>query len=137
MFSSCSSLPNGISAVNLAWRLESEYLSAAALLLEELEETLTVMRLDLLESLERVISSTNLIKNLFSRVCEVARRVNHWQGGMMIRRWTAAGVLEAERHCCKAPAIERYRSWPQRCVLMMPQSTASVGLIISSRPPKY
>ena len=40
--------------------------SAAASLREGLEETLTVMRLDLPESLERVLSSTNLIENLFS-----------------------------------------------------------------------
>jgi putative transposase len=56
------------------------------------------MRLDLPESLERVLSSTNLIENLFSRVREMARRVRHWQGGAMILRWTAAGVLEAERN---------------------------------------
>jgi putative transposase len=65
---------------------------------EGLEETLTVMRLDLPDSLERVLSSTNLIENLFSRVKDTARRVKHWQGGAMILRWTAAGVLEAERH---------------------------------------
>jgi len=35
---------------------------------EGLEETLTVMRLHLPKSLERVLSSTNLIENLFSRV---------------------------------------------------------------------
>ena len=56
------------------------------------------MRLNLPDSLERVLSSTNLIENLFSRVRDTARRVKHWQGGAMILRWTAAGVLEAERH---------------------------------------
>ena len=84
--------------VNLARRLESDYPSAAASLREGLEETLTVMRLRLPESLERVLSSTNLIENLFGGVREIARRVKRWQGGMMILRWTAAGVLEAERH---------------------------------------
>ena len=56
-----------------------------------------MMRLDLNESLERVLSSTNLIENLFSRVRDTARRVKRWQGGMMILRWTAAGALEAKR----------------------------------------
>jgi putative transposase len=28
----------------------------------------------------------------------MARRVRRWQGGGMILRWTAAGVLEAERN---------------------------------------
>jgi putative transposase len=83
---------------NLARSLERAYPSAAASLREGLDETLTVMRLGLPESLERVLSSTNLIENLFSRVREMARRVRHWQGGAMILRWCAAGVLEAERN---------------------------------------
>jgi putative transposase len=95
---------------NLARRLESEYPGAVVSLRKGLEETLTVMGLDLPESLERVLSSTNLIENLFSRVREVARRVKRWQGGMMILRWTAAGVLEAERHFRK---VAGYRAIPK------------------------
>jgi len=64
---------------NLAHRLESAYPSAAASVREGLEETLTVMRLHLPKSLERVLSSTNLIENLFSLVREVARRVKRLQ----------------------------------------------------------
>jgi putative transposase len=95
---------------NLARRLERDHPGAAASLREGLEETLTVMRLDLPESLERVLSSTNLIENLFSRVREIARRVKRWQGGTMILRWTAAGVLEAERNFRK---IAGYRALPK------------------------
>jgi putative transposase len=69
-----------------------------------------VMRLNLPESLERVRSSTNLIENLFSRVRDTARRVKRWQGGMMILRWTAAGVLEAERRFRK---VAGYRALPK------------------------
>jgi mutator family transposase len=98
---------------NLAHRLESAYPSAAASLREGREETLTVMRLHLPESLERVLSSTNLIENLFSRAREVARRVKRWQGGMMILRWTAAGVLEAERHFRQ---VAGYQSIPKLSV---------------------
>ena len=65
------------------------------------------MRLALPESLERVLSSTNLIENLFSRVRETARRVRRWQGGEMVLRWSAAGVLEADRNFRK---IVGYRS---------------------------
>jgi hypothetical protein len=61
------------------------------------DETLTVIRLGLPEDLERVLSFTNLIENLFSRVREIGRRVKRWQGGKMVLRWTAAGVIEAER----------------------------------------
>jgi transposase-like protein len=95
---------------NLARRLEPAHPSAAASVREGLEETLTVMRLALPESLERVLSSTNLIESLFSRVREIARRVKRWQGGTMILRWTAAGVLEAERSFRK---VAGYRGLPK------------------------
>ena len=72
------------------------------------------MRLGLPENLERVLSSTNLIENLFSRVREIGRRVRHWQSGTMVLRWTAAGVLEAERGFRKLPAIARCRHWSPR-----------------------
>ena len=39
-----------------------------------------------------MLSSTNLIENLFSRVREIGRWVKHWQNGTMVLRWTAAGV---------------------------------------------
>ena len=83
---------------------------AAGSLREGLEETLIVMRLDLPESLDRVLSSTNLIENLFSRLRDTARRVKRWQGGMMILRWTAAGVLEAGRYFRK---VAGYRALPK------------------------
>lgn len=95
---------------NLARRLEPDYPSAAGSLREGLEETLTVMRLDLPESLERVLSSTNLIENLFSRVRAIAHRVKRWRGGMMILRWVAAGTLEAQRSFRK---IAGYRALPK------------------------
>jgi putative transposase len=94
---------------NLARRLEHQHPGAAASLREGLDETLTVMRLGLPDNLERVLSSTNLIENLFSRVREIGRRVRRWQSGTMVLRWTAAGVLEAERGFRK---IAGYRAMP-------------------------
>jgi transposase-like protein len=95
---------------NLAHKLETAHPGAAASLREGVEETLTVMGLHLSEALERVLSSTNLIENLFSRVREIARRVKRWHGGTMILRWTSAGVLEAERHFRK---VAGYRALPR------------------------
>src|SRR5262249_25643667 len=122
---------------NLAGRLESDHPGAAASLREGLDETLTVMRLGLPQNLERVLSSTNLIENLFSRVREIARRVKRWQGGTMILRWTAAGVLDAERHFRK---IAGYRALPKLVAALRAHdavnSTNSGELIIASRPPK-
>jgi putative transposase len=94
---------------NLARRLEHQHPGAAASLREGLDETLTVMRLGLPDSLERVLSSTNMIENLFSRVREIGRRVRRWQSGTMVLRWSAAGVLEAERGFRK---IAGYRAMP-------------------------
>ena len=68
----------------LARRFEHQHPGAASSLREGLEETLTVMRLGLPENLERVLSSTNLIENLFSRVREIGRRVKRWQNGTMV-----------------------------------------------------
>jgi transposase-like protein len=93
----------------LARRLEHQHPGAASSLREGLEETLTVMRLGLPENLERVLSSTNLIENLFSRVREIGRRVKRWQNGTMVLRWTAAGVLEAQRGFRK---LVGYRAMP-------------------------
>ena len=94
---------------NLGRRLEHQHPGAAASLREGLDESLSVMRLGLPENLERVLSSTNLIENLFSRVREIGRRVKRWQSGTMVLRWTAAGVLEAERGFRK---LVGYRALP-------------------------
>ncbi len=64
------------------------------------------MGLDLPESPTRVLASTNLIESLFSGFATL-RCMRRWQGGTMILRWTAAGVLEAERHFRK---VVGYRS---------------------------
>jgi len=67
------------------------------------------MRLGLPENFERVLSSTNLIENLFSRMREIGHRVKRWQSGTIVLRWTAAGVLEAERGFRK---LAGYRATP-------------------------
>jgi putative transposase len=106
---------------NLARGLGSDHPGAASSLREGLEETLTVTRFGLPENLERVLSSTNLIENLFSRVREISRRVKRWQGGRMILRWTAAGVLEAERHFRKVAA---YRAIPKLVAVLRAHDAA-------------
>ena len=61
------------------------------------------------DKVERVLSSTNQIENLFSRVREIGRRVRRWQRGTMVLRWTAVGVFEPERGIRK---IAGYRAIP-------------------------
>ena len=82
---------------NLAARIEDQHPGAAASLNEGLDETLTVMGLGLPETLETMLSVTNAIENLFGLVRVVSRRVKYWSGGKMILRWSAAGLLEAEK----------------------------------------
>jgi len=62
-----------------------------------LEETLTVHRLDVGALLRRSLSTTNPIESCLSTVERVARRVKRWHGGDQALRWTATGLLEAER----------------------------------------
>ena len=71
--------------------------SAARSLEEGLEETLTVHRLGVGELLRRSLSTTNPIESCLSTVERVARRVKRWHGGDQALRWTATGLLEAER----------------------------------------
>jgi putative transposase len=80
---------------NLARTLRAEHPSAAASLEEGLEETLTVMAMKLPRSLERVLSTTNVIENLIGSTRNLSARVKRWRDGEMIVRWTATAVREA------------------------------------------
>jgi transposase-like protein len=92
--------------MGLARKLEAAYPGAAASLREGLDETLTVMGMGLPASLERTLSSTNVIENLLGTVREVSRRVKRWRGGGMILRWMAAGLMEAGK------GFRRVRGYP-------------------------
>jgi transposase-like protein len=71
--------------------------SAARSLEEGLEETLTVLRLGVGALLRRKLATTNPIESCLSTVQRVARNVKRWREGDQPLRWTAAGLLEAER----------------------------------------
>ena len=82
---------------NLARTLQKKHPSAAASLREGLDETLTVMSLDLPPALARSFSTTNPVENLNERIRTTTRRVKRWGDGTMILRWVLVGVLEAAR----------------------------------------
>ena len=71
--------------------------SAAASLREGMEETLTVQRLGASERLRKSLASTNPCESMIEIVRRTQKNVKRWQGGDMRIRWTAAGMLEAER----------------------------------------
>ena len=80
--------------------------SAAHSLEEGLEETLTVHRLGVGWLLRRTLASTNPIESCLSTVERVARNVKRWRGGDQSLRWTATGLLEAEK---KFRRVKGYR----------------------------
>jgi transposase-like protein len=85
-------------ALQKLWRQLVEINPSAARSLEEgMEETLTVHRLGVGPLLRGTLASTNPIESCFSTVRRTTRNVRRWQGGDHIARWTAAGLLEAER----------------------------------------
>jgi len=81
----------------LADELERSHPGAAASLREGLEETLTLTRLGIRGNLRKTLASTNPCESMIECVRRSSRNVKHWQSGEMCLRWTAAGMLEAER----------------------------------------
>ncbi len=81
----------------LAGQLEHTHPGAAGSLREGIEETLTLTRLGINGSLKRTLESTNPCESMIECVRRTSRNVKRWQSGEMALRWTAAGMLEAER----------------------------------------
>jgi putative transposase len=81
--------------LDLARRLETDHPSAAESVREGLDETLTVLTLNLSARLRRSLATTNAAESLLSRTRHIKRNVKRWRGGQMMLRWVAAGVLEA------------------------------------------
>jgi putative transposase len=98
--------------------------SAAASLREGLDETLTVLRLNLPTTLRRSFSTTNAIENMNGCLRRVARNVKRWRDETMIRRWVALGIAEAQR------GFRRVKGHAQLHTLvaaLRPNGTASVA----------
>jgi transposase-like protein len=81
----------------LAGELDRTYPGAAGSLREGMEETLTLTRLGVTGSLKRTLESTNPCESMIEIVRRTQRNVKRWSSGEMALRWTAAGMLEAER----------------------------------------
>ncbi len=66
-------------------------------ILEGLDEILTIIRLGLPHELRRSLACTNIIENALGTVRQVTRNVKRWRNAEMALRWTAAGLLEAQK----------------------------------------
>ncbi len=81
----------------LAAELERTWPDAAGSLREGLAETLTLTRLGIGGKLAKTLSSTNPIESMIEIVRLTQRNVKRWQDGDMRKRWTSAGMLQAEQ----------------------------------------
>jgi putative transposase len=84
-------------ARELARALQARHPGAAASLREGLEEMFTVRRLGVSDRLARTLTSTNPVESMISIARTTMRNVKRWKDGEMVCRWTAAGMLNAER----------------------------------------
>ena len=94
---------------NLARRLEHDDPGVSGSILEGLEEILTVIRLGLPPELRRSLACTNIIENALGTVRQTSRNVKRWRNGEMALRWTAAGLLEAQKGFRR---LKAYRQLP-------------------------
>ena len=94
---------------NLARRLEHEAPGVSANILEGLDEILTVIRLGLPAELRRSLARTNIIENALGTVRRTSRNVKRWRDAEMALRWTAAGLMEAEKTFRR---LKAYRQLP-------------------------
>jgi transposase-like protein len=85
-------------ARELARQLEARWPDAVASLREGLEDMFTLRRLGVGDRLARSLSNTNMIKSMISIGRDTTRNVKRWRGGTMVKRWAAAGMLNAERN---------------------------------------
>jgi putative transposase len=97
-------------AKSLATQLQKSHPRAAASLREGLEEIFTVARLGLDGRLAKTLTTSNPIESMISIAKATNRNVTRWRDGQMVLRWTAAGMLNAERSFRR---IKGYKQMPQ------------------------
>lgn len=76
--------------------LEKVNLSAANSLLEGLEETLTIHKIELSGDLAISMNTTNCIESIMSQLGAYTDKVDRWHNSGQILRWTATGLLDIE-----------------------------------------
>ena len=81
----------------LASSLKDEHPGAAGSLSEGLDETLTIIRLGVSETLAKTLRSTNIIESLNDTLGRVSHNVKRWGTGSMAMRWAVTGFIEAKK----------------------------------------
>jgi putative transposase len=94
-YHAASALEAEAALLALAKELDRTHPGAADSLREGLQDTLTVLRLEVSPTLARTLRSTNCIESMISVCREHAGNVKRWRDGQMALRWCAAGMVEA------------------------------------------
>lgn len=97
-------------ARELASLLAKTHPGAAASLREGLDEMFTVSRLGIDGRLAKTLTTSNPVESMISIARTTNRNVTRWRDGQMVLRWTAAGMLNAERSFRR---IKGYKQMPQ------------------------
>ena len=97
-------------AKHLAGLLDKAHPGAANSLREGLEEMFTVSRLGVDGRLSKTLVTSNPVESMISIARTTNRNVTRWRDGHMVLRWTAAGMLNAERSFRR---IKGYKQMPQ------------------------
>ena len=96
--SACPRAPQPPLLRELTAELERSHPGAAGSLRDGLEKSLT--RLGVTGALKRTLESTKPRESMIECVRRSSRNVKRWHTGELALRWTAAGMLEAERQFC-------------------------------------
>jgi transposase-like protein len=94
----------------LATALERNHPGAAGSLREGLPELFTVARLGITGTLAKTLTTSNPIESMISIARATNRNVTRWRDGQMVMRWTAAGMLNAQRSFRR---VKGYKQMPQ------------------------
>lgn len=97
-------------AKHLAGLLEKAHPGASASVREGLDEMFTVSRLAIDGRLAKTLTTSNPIESMISIARTTNRNVTRWRDGHMVLRWTAAGMLNAERSFRR---IKGHKQMPQ------------------------
>jgi putative transposase len=97
-------------AKSLAAQLDKSHPGAAASLREGLEDMFTVARLGIDGRLAKTLTTSNPVESMISIARATNRNVTRWRDGQMVLRWTAAGMLNAERSFRR---IKGHKQMPQ------------------------
>ncbi len=94
----------------LATALERKHPGAAGSLREGIEELFSVARLGITGTLAKTLTTSNPIESMISIARTTNRNVTRSRDGQMVLRWTAAGMLNAQRSFRR---IKGYKQMPR------------------------